>query len=67
MTFLRSLAFNVFFYVHTFVWVFVLLPAAYRSKAAVMDGVKRWAKTNRQALERIGGVEVEFRGLENIP
>lgn len=67
MTFLRSLAFNVFFYVHTFVWLFVLLPTEVMPKAALKWGVKRWAKTNRQALEWIGGVKVELRGLENIP
>lgn len=67
MTFLRSLAFNVFFYVHTFVWLFVLLPTEVMPRGALLWGVKRWAKTNRQALTLIGGVKVDLRGLENIP
>ena len=67
MVFLRSLAFNVFFYVHTFVWLFVLLPTEVLPRIWLIRGVKRWAATNRWALQAIGGVRVELRGLEHIP
>lgn len=65
--FLRSLVFNVFFYVHTLVWMLVLLPTVFFPRSAMLAGIKRWAKTNRQALEIIAGVRTEFRGLDNIP
>ncbi len=67
MLFLRSLAFNLFFYLHTFVWLFVLLPTELLPRVWLIRGVKRWAKTNRRGLEVIAGVRVEFRGLENMP
>lgn len=67
MTFVRSLAFNVFFYVHTFLWLILLLPTELLPKAALKWGVKRWAQINRIGLSVIGGVKVELRGLENIP
>lgn len=67
MIFLRSLAFNVFFYVHTFVWLFVLLPTEVLPRIWLIRGVKQWAATNRWALQAIGGVRVELRGREHIP
>ena len=67
MVFVRSLAFNVFFYVHTFVWLILMLPTEVMPRAALMWSVKTWAKINRLALTVIGGVRVELRGLENIP
>lgn len=67
MTLLRSLAFNAFFYVHTFVSLFVLLPSAAISKERLLRDIKRWARINRRGLEILGGVKVELRGLENIP
>lgn len=67
MILLRSLAFNAFFYLHTFFELFWLLPAAANSKGALLRGVQRWARINRWALEAIGGVRVELRGLEHVP
>lgn len=67
MVFLRSLAFNVFFYAHTIFWLFALLPTEILPKAAFWWGVHHWARINRWALSAIGGVKVELRGLENLP
>lgn len=67
MIFLRSLAFNVFFYVHTFVWLLLLLPTEFLPKIWLWRGIKTWARVNRWALTAIGGVRVELRGLENLP
>jgi len=67
MVFLRSLAFNAFFYLHTIFWLFALLPTEVLPKPAFWWGVKRWAKINRWAISAIGGVKVEIRGLENLP
>ena len=67
MVFLRSLAFNTFFYAHTIFWLFALLPTEVLPRAAFWWGVKSWARINRWALTAIGGVKVEIRGLENLP
>lgn len=67
MLFLRSLAFNVFFYVHTIVWLFVLLPTELLPRVWLIRGVQLWAKFNRLGLQAIAGVRVELRGLENRP
>ncbi|MDK9697643.1 MAG: 1-acyl-sn-glycerol-3-phosphate acyltransferase [Siculibacillus sp.] len=67
MIFLRSLAFNAFFYVHTIFWLLALLPTEILPKAVFWWGVKRWAKINRWAITAIGGVRVEIRGLEYLP
>ncbi|MCE1235628.1 MAG: 1-acyl-sn-glycerol-3-phosphate acyltransferase [Hyphomicrobiales bacterium] len=67
MIFLRSLAFNVFFYVHTFAWLLLLLPTEVLPKIWLRRGIKTWARVNRWALTAIGGVRVELRGLEHLP
>ncbi|WP_333823679.1 lysophospholipid acyltransferase family protein [Pinisolibacter sp.] len=67
MVFLRSLAFNVFFYVHTIFWLFALLPTEILPKAIFWKGVETWARINRWAITAIAGVKVEIRGLENLP
>ena len=67
MVFLRSLAFNTFFYAHTIFWLFALLPTEILPKAVFWRGVKLWARINRWAITAIGGVKVEIRGLENLP
>jgi 1-acyl-sn-glycerol-3-phosphate acyltransferase len=67
MVFLRSLAFNVFFYANTIFWLFALLPTEVLPKPAFWWGVRSWAKINRWAMSAIAGVKVEIRGLENLP
>lgn len=67
MVFLRSLLFNGFFYVHTTIMLFALLPTALLPKRALMAGVKSWTRVNRWALSALGGIEVEIRGREYLP
>jgi 1-acyl-sn-glycerol-3-phosphate acyltransferase len=67
MVFLRSLLFNCFFYVHTTIMLFALLPTEFLPKRALLAGVKSWTRVNRWALSAIGGVDVELRGLEHLP
>jgi 1-acyl-sn-glycerol-3-phosphate acyltransferase len=67
MVFLRSLAFNVFFYAHTIFWLFALLPTEVLPRSVFWWAVGRWSKINRWAITAIGGVRVEIRGLDNLP
>lgn len=67
MVFLRSLAFNCFFYAHTTIMLFVLLPTAFLPKRVLMAGVRSWTRVNRWALSAIAGITVEVRGIEHLP
>ncbi|MDP4022446.1 lysophospholipid acyltransferase family protein [Methylobacterium sp. NEAU 140] len=63
---LRSLAFNVCFYAATTVIAFAGLPAL-ASRRLVLHVARTWARLTLWLLRTVAGIEVEFRGLENIP
>lgn len=69
MTVLRSILFQVAFYVSTTLYLLVLLPLLpFISRHTLWRvGVLNWAATNGWLLRVIAGTRVEFRGLENIP
>lgn len=59
---LRSLAFNVLFQLNFLLFGALLLPRMLLSSRAMLDGVKRWGRTNTWLLRHVAGVRVEFRG-----
>lgn len=63
---LRSVAFNAAFYLATTLIALGGLPA-FVSRRAVKRLARFWGRTTLWLLRVIGGVEVEFRGLENRP
>ena len=68
VTFLRSLAFNVAFYVVTTVMLLATLPFFFflpQDKA--MGVVRAWHRVNAFLLRWLGGIRSEVRGLENLP
>ena len=67
MLFLRSLVFNVGFYVGTAVFALVGLPALARDRHAVLALARAWARYVDWLLGTVCGLRVEFRGVENIP
>ncbi|MCW1843041.1 lysophospholipid acyltransferase family protein [Prosthecomicrobium hirschii] len=67
LLFLRSLAFNVAFYINMIVWMIVLLPAMLLPKRILHAGIQVWSRLNLVLLEAIAGTRVEIRGLENLP
>lgn len=67
MLFLRSLLFNVAFYVGTAVVMIVGLPTLAQDRHAVFRLARRWARLNEWLLRILCGTRVEYRGLENIP
>lgn len=68
VTFLRSLAFNVAFYLVTTVMLFATLPFYFfLPQAKAMGVVRAWHRTNAWLLRVLGGVKSEVRGLENLP
>ncbi|GAB6841381.1 1-acyl-sn-glycerol-3-phosphate acyltransferase [Methylorubrum rhodinum] len=66
MLLLRSLAFNLCFYVATALIAIGGLPA-FVSRKGVIRVAQFWGRTILWLLRVVGGTRVEFRGLHNIP
>ncbi|MGO4872569.1 MAG: lysophospholipid acyltransferase family protein [Roseiarcus sp.] len=67
MTALRSLAFNVAFYLNLIALMILGLPLILRGRHGVFFMARLWGSTSVWLLETICGLRVEYRGLENIP
>src|SRR5215475_6753602 len=67
LIFLRSLVFNILFYVVFLLWSLVALPTFVMPRAAMLKVAAGWAKTNIILMRVICGIRVEFRGVEKIP
>ncbi|GJE39935.1 lysophospholipid acyltransferase family protein [Methylobacterium persicinum] len=63
---LRSLAFNLCFYIATTLLAVFGLPALV-SRRAVLRLARTWGRLTLWLLRHVAGTDVEFRGLENIP
>lgn len=66
MLLVRSLAFNLAFYVATTLIAIGGLPT-FVSRRAVIRLAQFWARVTLWLLRIVGGITVEFRGVENIP
>jgi 1-acyl-sn-glycerol-3-phosphate acyltransferase len=64
---LRSLVFNVAFYLNLVALMIFGLPTLARGRHGVFFLARLWASTSRWLLEAICGLRIEYRGLENIP
>jgi 1-acyl-sn-glycerol-3-phosphate acyltransferase len=67
MLFLRSLAFNVAFYAHMILWLFLLIPAALLPRRGFMQAVKLWGLGSLWLMRILAGTRFEVRGREKIP
>lgn len=68
MTALRSLAFNVAFYINTIAILLIATPVYFfLPQAGSMAIVRWWGVSSLWLLRVICGTTVEFRGRENIP
>jgi 1-acyl-sn-glycerol-3-phosphate acyltransferase len=64
---LRSLLFNVLFYVNLVVLMILGLPAMLFGRQGVFFMARTWAVTSIWLLDKICGLKLEFRGVENMP
>ena len=64
---LRSLAFNLAFYVTLVAYLVLAALALPFPRRAMLGVAKLWGRTNLWLLRAICGVEVDWRGLEKIP
>lgn len=65
--FLRSLVYNVIFYLLLAFWVIVGIPTYWMPRWAIMNIARYWACTSIWMLRVICQVKVEYRGVEKIP
>jgi 1-acyl-sn-glycerol-3-phosphate acyltransferase len=67
LIFVRSLIFNILFYVVFLLWSVVALPTFLMPRAAMLKVANWWARTNILLMRVVCGIRVEFRGVEKIP
>ena len=63
----RSVAFNVAFYLNTAFWLVVALPTFFMPFWAIVEIARLWGRVNLVLLRLICGIKVEIRGREKIP
>ena len=67
MLIVRSVVFNVLFYLNVVAHLIVMLPTFVMSRHAVIALAKSWSRTSLWLLRIICDLNVEWRGLEKIP
>ena len=63
----RSIAFNLLFYLNTLVYLIVALPTFFMPYRAIIAVARAWSRTNLVLLRIVAGVDCEVRGREKIP
>lgn len=64
---LRSLLFNIAFYLNLLAWVTVFLPAFVFPRKTFFWVPRGWARSSLWLLKWIAGTRLELRGVERIP
>jgi 1-acyl-sn-glycerol-3-phosphate acyltransferase len=67
MLFLRSLIFNVAFYLNLLLWMVVAIPTLLLPRKVLIRVVQRWGAFSVWLLKVLVGTRVEIRGRERIP
>ncbi len=67
MLVLRSIAFNLYFYVNITLWLIVASPLLLLPGAVLWRVVASWSRLNLVMLKWLAGIDVELRGLEHLP
>ncbi len=67
MIFVRSIVFNVLFYVNTIFWLLVGLPTFFMPYWGIVEVAKAWGRVNLVLLRWVVGIKIEIRGAEKIP
>jgi 1-acyl-sn-glycerol-3-phosphate acyltransferase len=65
--FLRSLVYNVLFYVLLIFWLIVAIPTFVMPSRAIMTIARVWSRQSTWLLRVVCNVKVEYRGVEKIP
>src|SRR5690242_3544065 len=62
----RSIAFNILFYLNTLIYLIVALPTFFLPYRFIIRVAQSWGRTNLVLL-RVAGIKYEVRGREKIP
>jgi 1-acyl-sn-glycerol-3-phosphate acyltransferase len=65
--FLRSLVYNVLFYLLLVCWVIVAIPTFLMPRWAILNVARYWARSSIWLMRVICNIKVEYRGTEKIP
>jgi 1-acyl-sn-glycerol-3-phosphate acyltransferase len=64
---LRSITFNILFYLNLLLHFFVAIPTLFLPRRAIVEVVRLWARSNLWLLRVVCGIRAEFRGAGKIP
>ena len=64
---LRSVVFNVLFYLNTLIFLIIGLPTFVMPYQAIVEVAKSWGRVNLFLLRVVAGVKFELRGRDKIP
>lgn len=67
MLVLRSVAFNILFYLNLFLHVIVAIPTYALPRSAFTNMAKSWGRTSLWLLRVVAATRIEYRGLQKIP
>ena len=67
MVVVRSIIFNIVFYLNLAAWLLIALPTFLMPYSAIVAVAKGWGRSNLMLLRAICGIDVDFRGLDKIP
>src|SRR6202166_5440421 len=67
LIFLRSLVYNVLFYLMLVLWQIIAIPTFLMPRWAILNIARYWARSSIWLLRVICNTRVEYRGLERIP
>ncbi len=67
MVVLRSLAFNIAFYINIVLWMLAALPLLLLPRRFIMSATRGWARSNLFLMRWITGIKVEVRHRERVP
>ena len=67
MIVIRSVIFNIVFYIVLFIYLIAAMPTLLMPRGALLAMVKNWSRVNLWLLKVICNIGCEFRGLENLP
>jgi len=65
--FLRSLVYNVLFYLLLVFWILIGLPTFLMPRRGILTIAKCWARSSIWLMRAVCGTRIEYRGLEKIP
>lgn len=63
----RSIVFNVLFYLNTLIYLVVALPTFFLPYRAIIAVARSWGRANLVLLRVVAGMNIEVRGREKIP